>query len=297
MAEPALPKQLTALDIERDAARATAALLTAAAHGPLNPWSFVAVSDFGLGLFARTRSAQARLSPSTRATAAAEAAAARLLRAATSAATSSSTARPRTRRSSCRRAAPRMPTTHRSRTRVLSCGRRRGRRSSICDSTWYRRERTDRGWRGDSDRLRVGGDAGQYWDFTGISPQETAWRTTRLQAPPPTAEEPLIDRLAQLQAAAAAGADAGGLMLPDGPSSEAPLPWQGTSGGDARLRVLVPLLYPPCSSYANGGALSSTNNMVARWAILATHLPGRSGRECRERWALLEVLRSLRPAR
>ena len=34
-------------------ARDTAALLTAAAHGPLNAWAFVAPSDFGVGLWAR----------------------------------------------------------------------------------------------------------------------------------------------------------------------------------------------------------------------------------------------------
>ena len=50
---PAPPTLVPPEAIERQMARDTAALLTAAAHGPLNAWSFVAPSDFGLGLWAR----------------------------------------------------------------------------------------------------------------------------------------------------------------------------------------------------------------------------------------------------
>ena len=59
------------------------------------------------------------------------------------------------------------------------------------------------------------------------------------------------------------------------------LPWDGGAhGGDARLRLLVPLLL------GSEGALAGQPKS-ASWATLATHLPGRSGRECRERWAHL----------
>ena len=54
--------------------------------------------------------------------------------------------------------------------------------------------------------------------------------------------------------------------------AEPPLPWEGAGGGDERLRHLVPLM-----SRAAGSA----------WALVSTHLPGRSGRECRERWSNL----------
>jgi hypothetical protein len=66
-------------------------------------------------------------------------------------------------------------------------------------------------------------------------------------------------------------------------------------GGDVRLRTLVPMLLAdtatPASSASVGG--SSTGSMssfkAASWAMLATHLPGRSGRECRERCDLFLV--------
>jgi len=47
------PALLPRWSIEVQMAKDTAALLTAAAHGPLSAWCFVAPSDFGLGLWAR----------------------------------------------------------------------------------------------------------------------------------------------------------------------------------------------------------------------------------------------------
>ena len=47
------------------------------------------------------------------------------------------------------------------------------------------------------------------------------------------------------------------------------IPWAGADGADARLRKLVPLLL---------------RNNPSNWALIATHLPGRSGRECQDRW-------------
>ena len=50
--------------------------------------------------------------------------------------------------------------------------------------------------------------------------------------------------------------------------------WGGALGGDARMRQIVPALF-------KGGP---------NWALVATHIPGRTGRECRERW--LEITRA-----
>ena len=61
-------------------------------------------------------------------------------------------------------------------------------------------------------------------------------------------------------------------QLVPGEAPEPPTPWQGACGGDARMRCLVPQL---AKEMAKGGP---------SWGIVATHLPGRSGRECRDRW-------------
>ena len=58
----------------------------------------------------------------------------------------------------------------------------------------------------------------------------------------------------------------------DGPSDEPPLAWGGDHGGDVRLRTLVPLLLE-ANPY--------------NWALIATHVHGRSGRECQQRWRAL----------
>jgi hypothetical protein len=51
--EASEPIRVTYHELERDAAAGTAALLTAAAFGPLGVWTFIAPSNCGLGLFAR----------------------------------------------------------------------------------------------------------------------------------------------------------------------------------------------------------------------------------------------------
>ena len=76
------------------------------------------------------------------------------------------------------------------------------------------------------------------------------------------------NRIARLQAAAATRTPA-----PE-PAISAPTPWGGAAGGDARLCAVVPMFR------AVGGSIS--------WASVSTHVPGRSGRECRERWLLLD---------
>ena len=138
------------------------------------------------------------------------------------------------------------------------------------------------------------------------------WRAVRCPPPAPHPDaEPLVDCLARLQrdagrrgatgqGAAAKGAeheagappsswaeellpggDLGGdhisqLVPAEGPEQKTL--WEGACGGDARMRRLVPQL---AREMAKGGP---------SWGIVATHLPGRSGRECRDRW--LELCRS-----
>ena len=130
------------------------------------------------------------------------------------------------------------------------------------------------------------------------------WRAARGAPPAPHPDaEPLVNCLAQLQRdAGRRGAGQGAEpeapswaeeLLPGGDlgselsllsqllpaeGREEPIPWAGACGGDARMRWLVPQL---AKEMAKGGP---------SWAIVATHLPGRSGRECRDRW--LELCRS-----
>ena len=110
--------------------------------------------------------------------------------------------------------------------------------------------------------------AGLYWGEQG-PPRETAWRDVRAHPPPPVAgAKPVCQRLQQLQAAAASRQQA-----PWAPEVEArppPVAWEGAAGGDARLRKAVPLLR-------------------SNWSLVATHVPGRSGHECRERWRSLQM--------
>ena len=81
-------------------------------------------------------------------------------------------------------------------------------------------------------------------------------------------QKAVIDRLAELQHAAASGQPAP--PFPEPRHSGDVLAWEGPMGGDARLRVLVPLLL------ASGS-----------WPLISTHLPGRTGRECQKRWQAL----------
>ena len=143
--------------------------------------------------------------------------------------------------------------------------------------------------------------AATYWGSKNVpgQPHESdAWRWARRHPPPPAARaERIIDGLAQLQRAAAAAASSsreGGLRqesvesgllheLREEGASGAPLPWKAArGGGDARLRVLVPLLA------AELPALKEPTKPSPHWGIVATHLPGRSGRACRERWLLIK---------
>lgn len=113
--------------------------------------------------------------------------------------------------------------------------------------------------------------AGMYWGAE--PPRETRWRQAHVQPPPPAADaEPVCHRLQELQAAAAAGKPAP--WCPQVEPPPAPVAWDGPAGGDERMRQAMPLIAGPRCARPN-------------WSILATHVPGRSGRECRDRWKLM----------
>ena len=113
-----------------------------------------------------------------------------------------------------------------------------------------------------------GGSVGTYWHVLGEVPAEGAWREARIRPPP-----------------AAGGGTARVAAWSDEPVCSAlwqcrsPIPWEGRSGGDTRLHAIVPLL--------------STNGRQANasaWPLVSTHVPGRSGRECRDRWQIIQDL-------
>ncbi|EOD05829.1 hypothetical protein EMIHUDRAFT_219955 [Emiliania huxleyi CCMP1516] len=125
---------------------------------------------------------------------------------------------------------------------------------------------------------RAGSGSTAYWGAeTGMGePREDgAWRAA------------VVDGLARLQSAARASqggedVDAASAVLACSVADEtaAPLPWGGERGGDARLRLLVPSL---------AKKLAGLRARVAscQWGIVASHLPGRTGAECRERRVLI----------
>ena len=126
---------------------------------------------------------------------------------------------------------------------------------------------------GEEIRINYEEGGSSYWDVLGCAPVEGPWRLARVPPPPPSGEDPVYDRLQELQDAAATGQEPRSCKVP---ALSAPIPWDGASGGDARLHQVVPLL--------------STNGREANesaWALVSTHVPGRSGRECRERWKMV----------
>ena len=103
--------------------------------------------------------------------------------------------------------------------------------------------------------LRVNYEAGKsiYWKQSGRTPVETAWRGVRVRPPPPSGAEPEVTDESLLPKGAAncfpgyttrASPQLSALSRRVSP----PAPWHGASGGDERLRVLVPLLLQanPC---------------------------------------------------
>jgi len=128
--------------------------------------------------------------------------------------------------------------------------------------------------------IRIDYDRGSdpnYWALFSPSgpPAETPWRKRRPSPPPPSgcgllsASTPL--HLPLLPSGEnRAHDDPEPALVPVLP----PIQWEGCGGADARMRALVPAL----------NALKQTS----AWALIATHLHGRSGRECRERYLTLQ---------
>ena len=85
----------------------------------------------------------------------------------------------------------------------------------------------------------------------------------------------MVDHLNELRIAAATG-----IAPPPCPvsllmkQSDDVLAWLGPDGGEERLRTLVPMF-----THSNG-----VHRANVQWAMVSTHIPGRSGRECRDRW-------------
>ena len=109
------------------------------------------------------------------------------------------------------------------------------------------------------------GAAGEAVYWADGPPSETAWHRVRLHPPPPTLEEPSYARLDEWMESTTA--------------RRPTLPWEGPTGGDARLQALVTLF-----SISNHQATGACD-----WQLVSTHLPGRSWRECRERWLFMQV--------
>jgi len=117
------------------------------------------------------------------------------------------------------------------------------------------------------------GSRPNYWQ--GSPPQETSWRQLRLASPPPsgiallsaacTPRLPLLPNGAQ-------GRGQGDQVPPDSlvEADESPIPWDGPQGGDARLTELADQLH--------------AHKNPSHWALVATHLPGRTAQECRRRF-------------
>lgn len=288
--EAATPTYVPHRTLAAEATDGVAALLTATAYGPMNPWSFVSPSDCGLGLFARTAlepdqpiceytgpRLPARLQTVGRYV--------MLIPGATVVIDGASENSP----FACPRA-PAIYANHSSQPNARLETWPAPRRGSMELRQHVMVVASEAISAGAEIRIQYElGEADGYW--MGAPPPETAWRRLRVPPPPPTIEEPVVGRLADLQTAAASGQAAPPACFRhlcevsmDGGDGAATLPWDGPEGGDARLHVLVPML--ATNVHAHGGSLSRVS---VPWAMVATHLPGRSGRGCRDRW--LELTR------
>eukprot|EP00966_Prymnesium_polylepis_P114950 2656544-Prymnesium_polylepis.2 len=115
--------------------------------------------------------------------------------------------------------------------------------------------------------VRIDYEAGGSTYWAGCPPPEVPWRHVRVSPPPPCAlEDPFCPTscINELEAR-------------DLSAPCAPIRWEGAEGGDVRLQALVPL-------FSSNGR----NANESAWSLVSTHVPGRSGRECRDRWQLLQ---------
>ena len=126
------------------------------------------------------------------------------------------------------------------------------------------------------------GRANKYW-ANKTAPTESEWRRVRVYTPPPSGEEAVCDRMLVLQTAAALRQEAPPCTFPRLVCP--PIEWQRPGGseadgreadGDTRLRGVVPLF-----------TRQRADGEHTDWSLVATHVSGRTGCECRQRWALL----------
>ncbi len=136
------------------------------------------------------------------------------------------------------------------------------------------------------------GSRSGYWNELGSVPSEGEWRSKRLVPPPPSGALPRIEGVGRLPPPAvptcvlpSSAADliddedldarvrpSGGGIYPivdTAPVPEPPAPRPFSAEEDRRLFGLVPQL------------LQATKS---NWVLIASHLPGRTGLDCRERW-------------
>ena len=120
-----------------------------------------------------------------------------------------------------------------------------------------------------------------YW---ATPPPETGWRTARMRAPPPSGEPPVFYKPDGSRGAALPLADGGAIPIE-------PFEWDAPHGGVARLRWLIPHLKHLARLDGPDGSndLSAATNESIPWALVATHLPGRSAEECRAKWEALAM--------
>ena len=259
-------------DIVTAQARETAALLTAASYGPMNSWSFVAPSDCGLGLFARVslQSGQAvgeyggprlpnrlhtngeyvlQLPDANEIIDGAY-------------------------ENSIYNDGPRWPVVFANHSRAAPNARIEYWPTARPEPCEVRGQM----WVVASEPIAVGAEirvdyetgGATYW-LHGPPPELARWIEKRVPPPPPTTEEPRF--LHTMQQTASEPAEI--------PTER--LPWDGERGGDERLEKLVPLLA------ANGMFGGRCNQPCRTWGLVATHLPGRTGRECFDRWLYLHA--------
>ena len=272
--EAAAPTLLPALQISRDLSVETAALLTASAYGPMNAWCFVMPSQHGCGLYARTGLLPGQaiseyggplipLALLTQGEYAMQIPGTHMV------IDGASENSPFT--------CPTYPAIYanhscvpNARLEVWPTARPGAfeRRQTI---VLVADERIPAGHEIRINYESGAGAAGQYWGE--CPPPETRWRTDWAQPPPPAADDPIYDRLLQLQEAAAQGRLAAPCALLHRACE--PIPWHGPTGGDARLCAVVPML-------------TSGRSKKPPWEQIATHIPGRGALACRERWQLLE---------
>ena len=256
-------------DVGMSEAHATAALLTSAAYGPMNEWSFVSPSDCGLGLFARV--------PLRKDQPIGEYGGPRLpSRLHTNGqyvlqVPDSSEIIDGAFENSPFDDGPRWPV-------VFANHSRASPNAQLLYFPTLRPEACElrgRMWIVATECIPAGseiridyeaGESSTYW-LAGQPEENSRWRTHFVQPPPPTAEEPLFCSSMKPETGQEAG------MV-------ARLPWEGEGGGDRRLEKLIPLLVPAGLRDRPG----------RHWGLVATHLPGRSGRESFDRWLYLHAV-------